>query len=164
MKPATGVTRAAWDSLSGYVAAHLGLDFPPRRRQDLKRGAAAAMRELGFADPVEGIGRVLARPGDATVLQALANHLTNGETYFFRDQPALNAFATQVLQPLIAERRGKHQYLRLWCAACSTGEEAYTLAIIIHQLLPDLAQWQVSILATDAVSYTHLTLPTKRIV
>ncbi|HID20870.1 MAG TPA: protein-glutamate O-methyltransferase CheR, partial [Planctomycetaceae bacterium] len=72
------------------------------------------------------------------------------ETYFFREYPQLEAFANEAL-PRVAEskrRRGDYD-LNLWCAACSTGEEAYTLAIIIHACLDDIPRWNVRILATD---------------
>ncbi|WP_162909721.1 CheR family methyltransferase [Aggregatilinea lenta] len=76
------------------------------------------------------------------------------ETYFFRDLNQLNALRYSVLPQLIEERRKQnfHQ-LRLWSAGCSTGEEPYSLAILVRELLPDYKQWNISILASDLSVY-----------
>ncbi len=83
------------------------------------------------------------------VLRKLARHLTIGETYFFRERPSFNALAAHVLPLLIHHKRGGDRRLRLWSAACSTGEEAYSLAMLVQQVLPDWQDWNVSILGTD---------------
>jgi chemotaxis protein methyltransferase CheR len=77
------------------------------------------------------------------------SHLTIGETYFFRERKTFDALAQRILPELIRRRRGREQRLRLWSAACSTGEEPYSLAILVQQLLPDWRDWHVTILATD---------------
>jgi len=139
-----------WSRLSAYVAATLGLNFPRRRQEDLQRSFQQAARELGYESPVACIEWLLSQPPAAKLVQVLASHLTVGETYFYRERPALDALATDVLPALIRMRRasGRH-YLRLWCAGCCTGEEAYTLAILLHRLLPDLTKWDIAIQATD---------------
>src|SRR5262249_39320751 len=78
----------------------------------------------------------------------LLEALTVGESYFFRHRPYFDLLERDVLPRMIAERR-RTRRLRIWSAGCATGEEAYSLAILIWRLLPDLAQWDVSILATD---------------
>ncbi len=80
----------------------------------------------------------------------LAGHLTVGETYFFRDQASVEALEREVLPSLIAARRSEgNPRLRVWSAGCATGEEAYTLAILLDRLLPDRAAWTLTVLATD---------------
>jgi chemotaxis protein methyltransferase CheR len=133
-----------------FVAATLGLHFPPKRHEDLRRSFRHAARELGFDNSVACIEWLLSQPPTPTALRVLASHLTVGETYFFRDRPALEALSADVLPALIRARRARGlRYLRLWCAACCTGEEAYTMAVMLHRLLPDLAEWDISIQATD---------------
>jgi chemotaxis protein methyltransferase CheR len=144
------VSEAHWASLSALVASWLGLHFPPSRHVDLKRGLDKAASVLGFADGAEFIRALLAGPPTRIQLDVLADTLSIGETYFFRDQAALDALAGDVLEPVIAARRQQgHLWLRLWSAGCSSGEEAYTLAILLHRLLPDIGNWQISIAATD---------------
>ncbi|WP_009963991.1 CheR family methyltransferase [Verrucomicrobium spinosum] len=82
-------------------------------------------------------------------LQVLANDLSIGESCFFRDARTFQYLAEKVLSAIIRGRRGSEQRLRVWSAGCCTGVEAYSLAILINQLLPDLKKWQVSVLATD---------------
>lgn len=146
---ARDVEDAEWDALGEVIARRMGLYFPPERRADLQRGVAAAARELALPDAAAYARRLLAAAPDQAQLQLLARHLTIGETYFFRDPQLLDAVARQVLPELVRARRGRDQRLRLWSAGCASGEEAYTLAILLHQALPDLAEWRVTITATD---------------
>ncbi|HVT04542.1 MAG TPA: CheR family methyltransferase [Thermoanaerobaculia bacterium] len=142
------VREAQWSQISEVIAESMGLHFPPERWDDLKRGMAGAAQELGVDDAVSADWLLSAPPTQAQ-LQILASHLTIGETYFFRDNQTLDALRDEILPALIRARRGREQRLRLWSAACCSGEEAYTLAILVHQLLPDLQDWRVTITATD---------------
>lgn len=74
--------------------------------------------------------------------------LTTNETYFFRDQHPFDALQKHVLPNLIAQRARDRQ-LRIWSAACSTGQEPYTLAMIIREHFPELSSWKIEIIATD---------------
>lgn len=135
--------------LADFIAAKIGLSFPPERRADLERCLVEAAPEFGFANAPQCAHWLLSTPLSPSQLNALATHLTIGETYFFRERKVIAALAEHVLPELIERRRGRHQYLRLWSAACSTGEEPYSLAILLHELLPDWCDWQVTLLATD---------------
>jgi len=82
--------------------------------------------------------------------ERLAAALTVGETFFFRDTPWLEALERHVLLPLISRRRAAGDLrLRIWSAGCSTGEEPYSLAMLLDRLLPDRADWSVTLLASD---------------
>lgn len=74
--------------------------------------------------------------------------LTTGETYFFRDKGQFSIIRNYLL-PEIMERRKASRSLRLWSAGCATGEEAYSLAIIVSELIPDYHTWDVRIIGTD---------------
>jgi chemotaxis protein methyltransferase CheR len=138
-----------WQKLGSLIAQRLGLHFPDARREDLRRGFKLAMREFGFAEPAACIDWLASAPPNRSQEKVLAKHLTVGETYFFREPATLQALGDSILPELIRRRRGRDQRLRIWSAACCSGEEAYSLAILLHRLLPDLAEWQVSIIATD---------------
>jgi chemotaxis protein methyltransferase CheR len=140
---------ALWQRVSEFVAEATGLHFPAERRPDLQRGLTAAAAEFGLADGASCADWLLSAPLTRPQLHALASHLTVGETYFFRERKAFDALAGRILPDLFRRRRGREQRLRLWSAACSTGEEAYSLAILVQQLLPDWRDWEVTILATD---------------
>ena len=85
---------------------------------------------------------------DAAELDLLINELTINETYYFRDFPQLRNFAEEVL-PIVDEKRQRKRKIKIWCAACSTGEEAYTLAIILREMLEEYEKWDVEIFASD---------------
>jgi chemotaxis protein methyltransferase CheR len=139
--------------LSEFVASHIGLHFPPSAWRDLERGAAATAAELGLSGPDEFVRLLLTPPLVPERVQVLAQYLTIGETYFFREKPALDALEHRILPELIAARRSTIRQLRIWSAACCTGEEPYTLAIILTRLLPDLNDWNITILGTDVNSH-----------
>lgn len=134
---------------SEFVVGRTGLFFPPTRWPRLLRGLESAAGELGYSD-VEACARMLmAAPADRPRIDTLAHHLTIGETYFFRDPAVWTALEAEILPGLIAARRATDRHLRIWSAGCSTGEEAYSAAILLARLLPDLAAWNVAVLGTD---------------
>lgn len=135
--------------LACFVADQTGLHFPQSAWRDLERGMASAASELGMPDAQAVIRWLLTPPITSQHIQTLAQHLTVGETYFFREKPALDALEKRILPELINARRSTTRRLRIWSAACCTGEEPYTIAIILSRLLPDWKDWDITILGTD---------------
>jgi chemotaxis protein methyltransferase CheR len=80
-------------------------------------------------------------------LEEIVELLTTNETYFFREDYQLKAFSEEILPELI-RRRTKQRRLRFWSAGCSTGEEAYTIGMLIRED-PKLTDWDVEIFAND---------------
>jgi chemotaxis protein methyltransferase CheR len=135
--------------LSDLVTERLGLQFSRSRWSDLRRGLEEACTDLGVKDVSAFTERLISGQATKSQLDVIASRLTVGETYFYRE-PANLAFLSQTIIPqLVQSRRQLDKRLRIWSAACCTGEEAYTIAILLRRLIPDLAEWQVSILATD---------------
>lgn len=137
-----------WLQISEFIASRMGLHFPPDRRADLQRGLGDAAREAGFDDAHDYARWLLSTPLTRPQLQLLASHLTIGETYFFRERKMFEALAEHVI-PELVQRHRKSRQLRVWSAACCTGEEPYSLAILLQQCIPDLKDWHVTLLATD---------------
>lgn len=146
--PHRSLPSIAWGQVSAFVAESIGLHFPEPRWPDLERGLAAAAAESGLSTH-DFAHRAASHRLTKKQLQALVGHLTIGETYFFRDKAVFDALADRILPEIVASRRPGPRRLRLWSAACCTGEEAYSLAIALQQGVPDLATWDASILATD---------------
>jgi len=124
-----------------------GLELPETRRPDLRRAVNRALAATGLAD-ADALYRHLRDGAGRPALEAFVGDLTIGETHFFRNRPQFQALERHLLPELIVRRRGSRR-LRVWSAACSTGEEPYSLAILLERLLPDRARWDVRILATD---------------
>jgi chemotaxis protein methyltransferase CheR len=85
----------------------------------------------------------------ASELETLACHLTVGETYFFREKRSFDILAEQILPALAQARRKGRRQLRIWSAACCTGEEPYSIAIALLHSLPNWQEWDITILASD---------------
>jgi chemotaxis protein methyltransferase CheR len=145
------------------VMERSGLYFPEKKRVDLESGLLKALTGSALSplisshnlDQYYQLLRDRSHPVGRAEMERLINFLTVGETYFFRDEGQFNALTSHVLPALIARKRAAvsglnmQPQLRLWSAGCATGEEAYSLAIILKELLPDIDRWQILILATD---------------
>lgn len=140
---------SALAQIGDYLAECIGLHFPPARWRDLQRGIELAAPELGFKNAHDCAAWISGGDLAREQLDALASHLTTSETYFFRDAALFRHLQSVLLPALIEKRRARGMRLRIWCAGCCTGEEAYSLAILLHRLIPDLPDWKVSLLATD---------------
>jgi chemotaxis protein methyltransferase CheR len=82
--------------------------------------------------------------------QKLIYTLTIGETYFFRDQAHFRLLREHILPSIALQRRGSSKpVLAVWSAGCATGEEPYSIAIMLHEFFPDLARWQMKLFGTD---------------
>lgn len=137
-------------SLSELVAEYLGLHFPKERWADLERGVCASAREYGDGDMDEYLRRLLSSTPSSREVEILASHLTIGETYFFREKQSFDILEEKILPQLIHARRATaQQQLRVWSAGCATGEEPYSIAILLSRMIPDLKDWNILILATD---------------
>lgn len=140
---------ALLSQLSEFITLRTGLHFPQERWADLERGLAAAAPDFNCSD-LESCARwLLSAPLTRQMTEILASHLSVGETYFFREPQSLEILQEQILIPLLQSRCVHERRLRLWSAGCSTGEEAYTLAILLDRLIPDIDTWNITILATD---------------
>lgn len=135
--------------LTEVLSAQMGLWYPPDRHSDLLRGLRQVGTEMGCADTRDCVLRLLDAPLTRRQIDLLARHLTIGETYFFRDDKSFQALRDQILRPLIYARQFGEKRLRLWSAACSSGEEPYSLAMLLCELMPRHTDWEISILATD---------------
>jgi chemotaxis protein methyltransferase CheR len=132
--------------MSEFVAQAIGLEYPPSRHADLCRGIAAAAKELGFESAADCAHRCLAGSMSKPQIDRLASHLTVGETYFLRETKAIENLARDIL-PALAKRGSRE--VRIWSAGCCTGEEPYSIAMLLRELLPDWREWKIIILATD---------------
>ena len=135
--------------LSELLEQWMGLHFPKERWRDLRRGVESARAELGFSDTASCVRRLISAPVTEREVEILASHLTIGETYFLRDSNAFEALEARVFPELISSRGETARRLRLWSAGCCTGEEPYSLAMLLDRSIPERESWNVTLLATD---------------
>ncbi len=132
------------------VAGHLGLHFPRERWPDLERGFYAAAEECGFNQDVEGyLQTLLSSVWTQDQMEILAAYLTIGETYFFREKRSLEILQERIVPELIRAHASRGRPIRIWSAGCATGEEPYSIAIVLSKLMAGLKHGEVEILATD---------------
>jgi chemotaxis protein methyltransferase CheR len=119
----------AYEAVVNLLGARTGLTFAPERRDGVEQGIRAAMARAGIVDPAQYARRIAT---DAAALDDLIVELTVGETYFFRE-PAQFEFLRATALPEIRARRGEGHVIHAWSAACASGEEAYSLAIVLQE-------------------------------
>ncbi len=124
-----------------------GILLNETRRGELAQAVQEAMDETGSDDPVL-LYHFFTHPNGAAALERFVARLTIGESYFFRNRAQFQALEHHILPELIARRRAARR-LRLWSASCSTGEEPYSLAIVLQRLLPAPHAWDIHLLASD---------------
>ncbi|NLE10506.1 MAG: hypothetical protein GX630_03280 [Actinobacteria bacterium] len=135
---------------AALISERMGLNFQQDRWPDLVRGLERAAASLGFDNVHTFIAHLLADRFGQREVHALASHLTIGETYFFRTPETFSMLEHRLLPELIAaQQHNSIKRLRIWSAGCATGQEAYSLAILISRLIPRRVDWEITILASD---------------
>ncbi len=94
------------------------------------------------------LAQVIRTKKDEALLVDVTEAMTTNESFFFRDQKPFDQFSTIVL-PHLLEARASRRSIRIWSAACSSGQEPYTLAMLLKEQAKKLAGWRVEIIATD---------------
>lgn len=133
--------------LRDLVHAHCGILVRDEAREHTARRLRPRLAALGLRD-FSAYHRYLRHdPLGHAELDALVEAVAVGETYFFREPHQLKAFTGEILPSLREERRATRR-LRVWSAGCSTGEEAYTIAILLLEH-GGFTGWDVEVLGTD---------------
>ncbi|PIE18847.1 MAG: chemotaxis protein CheR [Proteobacteria bacterium] len=141
-----------YERLAGLVSSQFGIQLDPSK-QDLVLGRLRRiMRDRGYATLDDYVAAELASPSPGA-LSDLIDRISTNHTYFWRESGHFTLF-TELLRELISQREATGQRdVRVWCAACSSGEEPYTLAMLLLEALgPRRARWQAGVLATDISS------------
>jgi chemotaxis protein methyltransferase CheR len=131
------------------VRQRAGIEIPDARLGDLEKGVHAALAACGATGPA-ALYDLLAEKGPRGIsaFEAMIPAVTINETHFFRNRPQMQALENEILPELIRSRSDSKR-LRIWSAACSSGEEPYSIAILLHRLLRDKPGWDVLIHGTD---------------
>src|SRR5947209_913425 len=139
-------TAVTLDTLLEFVKQARGFDFTGYKRSSVERRVAKRMGEVGVGSYEEYVDYLQLNPEE---FAELFNTLLINTTGFFRDPMAWDLLAKEVLPQLLAARPDDHP-LRIWTAGCASGEEAYTVAMVIARAIGDAAfRERVKIYATD---------------
>ena len=138
---------SALRSLADLVARRIGIATEDRRLANLAARIEPVLAARGFASMEELVMRLEAST-DPGLLNTIIEAVVINETLFFRDRGPFEKFRTVMLDRLLATRQNSRR-LRLWSAACSTGQEPYSLAILLDEEMRRLGGWQLDIVATD---------------
>ena len=134
--------------LSEFVNLRMGLHFPREKWRDLKRIIRAAAPDLGFGDANACIKWLLSSRLTQAQTDTLVDHLTIGETFFFRDKLIFEALKERILPAWLEAHDGRKKRITFWSAGCCTGEEPYSIAMLMDQMSA-FRGWEIKIIATD---------------
>jgi chemotaxis protein methyltransferase CheR len=136
--------------LAGLLEARTGQQLTLSRRWRIETALSSLMRERGIGTLDELI-TILVMGREPALSQMVVEALLNNETYFFRDRAPFDVLERLVL-PELAKRREKSKRLRIWSAGCSTGQEAYSLAMLFAERPDQWRGWTIDVLGTDVSS------------
>lgn len=143
----SNLAAADFDILSGVIYKRAGIVLSREKEYLLESRLMPLVRSRGFGDLGELAGQV--RNGaDEALLREVTEAMTTNETLFFRDIKPFDQFRDVIVPYLLANRSPNHP-IRIWSAAASTGQEAYSLAMVIKELGGELAKRRIEILGTD---------------
>lgn len=131
------------------VSRRLGLCFQKEHRETFRSAVLQQVKSRSFTEPSAYFEFLVSDAGErGPAWRALILMLTTCETYFFRDRGVFSLLRNTLLPELI-ERNRTRRSLRIWCAGCATGEEPFSIAMLLDLLLPDPKAWDIAILGTD---------------
>ena len=136
-----------FDFLSGLLKARSGLIVGRDKAYLLDSRLTPLARKRGLHD-LNGVVMALRNGRDESLVKDVVEAMTTNESSFFRDNKPFDDFA-QVILPCMMQARAQVRTIRIWCAAASTGQEPYSLAMILNERAAQLAGWRIDIVGTD---------------
>jgi len=132
-----------------YIQQLCGIALDDSKAYLIDARLGPLVKQYGVASAIDLIEKAKSHNGDL-IRRSLVEAMTTRETFFFRDNSPFEALQFKALPELIDEKmkEGKRT-LRIWSAAASTGQEACSIGIVLHEMIPDLHRWDIRILATD---------------
>lgn len=132
-----------------FLATDYGLHIHPHQEDKFKQAIYKTCQEFAETEPDKLLAKLKT---DSLCLERLLliQYITVDESYFFRDEKQHHFLKHEFLPKLIIQKRLQgDKHIRIWSAGCSTGQEIYSIAILLHQLLIDFSDWQLQLIASD---------------
>ncbi len=136
-----------FEFLSQMLKRRSGLTLNPDKVYLLESRLTPLARRRGL-DGIDALVAELRRTNSETLAREITDAMTTNESFFFRDRTPFDIFERQVL-PMLRQRRAARKRIRIWCAACSTGQEPYSLAMILKNQEAQWRDWSIEIIGTD---------------
>lgn len=141
------ITPADFEFVSNYVRDKAGIVLEPGKEYLVDARLSTLIRQEKIESITALVGRLKANSLDP-LCRRVVEVMTTNETSFFRDHHPFEALKNVVLPAVIAAR-AHTKSLSIWCGAASSGQEPYTIAMILSEAFPQLKDWKVTFIATD---------------
>jgi chemotaxis protein methyltransferase CheR len=140
------VTPLDYDYLRKSLKQRSGLVLTADKQYLVESRLLPVARKVGLVNLTALVNQL--KRGDELLMTAVVEAMATNETFFFRDKVPFYHFTSIIMPALIAARRGTRT-IRIWCAAASTGQEPYSLAMCLKEMEDDLVGWRIELLASD---------------
>lgn len=135
-----------YEYLRKLLKDHSGLDLSADKQYLIESRLLPLSRKCGLPDIAELVQKM--KGGSSSLIAQVVEAMTTNETFFFRDKVPFDHFRDSIM-PEIMKARASRKSIRIWCAAGSTGQEPYSLAMCLKEMGAALSGWRVEIIATD---------------
>lgn len=143
-----GLTKKNLLIFRDFIQIRTGLFFPESRFDAFGNVLEAHFKNAAYENFATYISFLKSEAGEGH-FKKLISCLTTNETYFFRGKTHFDLLEKKILPKIIGREACAHKCISIWSAGCSTGEEPYSIAILLKQLIPQIETWQIEIVATD---------------
>jgi chemotaxis protein methyltransferase CheR len=150
MKDILTISEEDFLTFQQFLVEESGLYFDKDKMDTLRRAIWERVRKKGYDSYKEYYNFLKFHPEGRIEIRHLLDLLTIGETYFFRNKPHFEALMRSVLPDILAKKNKiSSKSLKVWSSGCSKGDEAYSIAIAVMEVMPDFREWDLTILGTD---------------
>ena len=140
------MTPAEYEYLRKFLRDHSGLDLSADKQYLIESRLSPLARKAGFSGISDLVQKL--QGGSSALVSSVVEAMTTNETFFFRDKVPFDHFRDTIMPDVLKARAGRRS-VRIWCAAGSTGQEPYSLAMGLKEMGAALTGWRVEIIATD---------------
>lgn len=145
---AARISETEFDALRKLVYSKFGINLTDQKKTLMVGRLQKVLRQRNFAS-FEDYYQWLTSDTSGVALEELANRISTNHTFFYREKAHFEFFSNTALPEMAARHQGDRE-LRIWCAGCSSGEEPYTLMMLMMEFFgPQFPEWTITLLATD---------------
>jgi chemotaxis protein methyltransferase CheR len=156
LPPVAAYSTFCEQQLRSLIQERTGIVLQDHQRDNLRQAVAEACETYQYRGCEEYLAALRDGPKASEITESLITSITVGETYFFRDSRQFALLRDKLLPELIESRRKSGEFeLRIWSAGCAMGQEIYSIAMLLEDLLPKNEKWVLHLLGTD-INPVHL--------